>query len=101
MSDQFTVLAQHLSELEEQLEELNREKEKARQIVLDLLNEQNKTIVRTIFGNFTRCKGKTTTTYTSPEYLKAEKQLKLAKAKAKINEQFTIKTGNPYLMFER
>ena len=100
MSDQFTVLAQHLSELEEQLNDLNEKKEKARRIALELLDEKNETNVTTMFGNFTRCKGKTTTTYTSPECLKAEKQLKLAKAKAKINNQFTIKTGEPYLKFE-
>jgi hypothetical protein len=32
--------------------------------------------------------------------LEAEKQLNLAKAKAKINNQFTTKTGEPYLKFE-
>ena len=100
MSDQFTVLAQHLSELDEQLDAINEKKEKARRIALELLIEQNKTNVKTMFGNFTRCKGKTTTTYNSPECLKAEKNLKLAKAKAKINKQFTIKTGEPYLKFE-
>jgi hypothetical protein len=100
MSDQFTVLAEQLSKIEEQIEELNEKKNKARQIALDLLVEQNKTHVNTIFGNFTRCNGKTTTTFNSPEYLKAEKQLNLAKAKAKINKQFTTKTGVPYLKFE-
>jgi hypothetical protein len=63
------------------------------------MQEANKKTEKTMFGNFTVVKGRTTKTYNSEEYIAAVEALEIAKLRAENRGQFTTKTGSESIKF--
>lgn len=97
--DQLTIIAQKLSELDEQMKDLKAKEAECRALAIELLKESGETSAKTLFGTITLCKGKTQKTYTSKEYLQAKENLEIAKIKAENRNQYTTSTGEPYIRF--
>lgn len=98
-TEQLNVIAQHLSELEDQIEQLIVQNNTMREEAHKLLIEANKKSYKTIYGNFTRVAGRTTKTFTSAEYIAAKEALQIAQLRAENRGQFTTTVGEESLRF--
>ena len=98
-TSQLNVIAQHLSEIEDQIEQLTAQKNSMREEAHNLLKEINKKSHKTIYGNFSRCDGRKTKTFTSEEYIAAKEALQIAQIRAENRGEFTTTTGEETLRF--
>jgi hypothetical protein len=99
LKEQLELIGQHLQEIESELEPILEEQKKLRAAALVLMQQENSKSEKTLFGNFTVVKGRTTKTYTSEEYIAAKEELEIAKLRAENRGQFTTTTGEDYLKF--
>jgi len=100
LKEQLERIAQELQEIDAQLEPILEQQKKLRASALTLMKEANKKNEKTLFGNFTVVKGRTTKTYNSDEYIAATEALQIEKVRAENRGQFTTKTGEESLKFE-
>ena len=98
---QLTILAERLSEVEENLEKLEASRALIRSEALKLMQERKSDEpFNSQYGKFTICSGKKTKVFTCSKVKKAQTTLDNAKRKATENGQFETKQGDDFLRFD-
>jgi len=98
--DQLLILARELSAIEANLKETDARKDKIREEALKLLEQIKEDSFDSIFGRFTKCKGKTSKKITCPKVIKAAKKLEVLKTEAIQDGRFKNVVGEAFLRFD-
>jgi hypothetical protein len=97
--DQLTILAQNLVAVKNQIAILKEQEDTILSEAFKLLKKARLKKHPTIYGCFTRCKGRTTKEYTNEDYLNLKQALDEAKALADVRKEYNEKRGDDYLKF--
>lgn len=98
--EQLEILARELSEIEDKLKEANERKSKIREEAFKLLKNSKEGSFDSIYGRFTKCKGKKSKKITCPKVIRATKKLESLKLEALQEGRYEDVVGEDFLRFD-